>query len=121
MIRFLNMTRHCHWQFLFNSILQQLQRDQTHTVTPDKSQFRSLSDAVQRLLSYHVCQGSMPTEEDLKKGKQAGPPECHLDTRHPPRDALLGTHATGEPEPRHPQMVARLLFFIADLPSSQFT
>ncbi|KAF6364121.1 BRD4 interacting chromatin remodeling complex associated protein like [Rhinolophus ferrumequinum] len=48
-------------------ILQQLQRDQAHAVTPDKSQFRSLSDAVQRLLSYHVCQGSMPTEEDLKK------------------------------------------------------
>lgn len=48
-------------------ILQQLQRDQAHAVTPDKSQFRSLSDAVQRLLSYHVCQGSMPTEEDLTK------------------------------------------------------
>ncbi|XP_060259178.1 BRD4-interacting chromatin-remodeling complex-associated protein-like isoform X9 [Ovis aries] len=48
-------------------ILQQLQRDQAHAVTPDKNQFRSLSDAVQRLLSYHVCQGSMPTEEDLKK------------------------------------------------------
>ncbi|XP_047588782.1 BRD4-interacting chromatin-remodeling complex-associated protein-like [Lutra lutra] len=48
-------------------ILQQLQRDQAHAVTPDKSQFRSLRDAVQRLLSYHVCQGSMPTEEDLKK------------------------------------------------------
>ncbi|KAM4834754.1 BRD4-interacting chromatin-remodeling complex-associated protein-like isoform 2-T4 [Thomomys bottae] len=48
-------------------ILQQLQRDQAHSVTPDKSQFRSLSDAVQRLLSYHVCQGSTPTEEDLKK------------------------------------------------------
>ncbi|XP_007970733.1 BRD4-interacting chromatin-remodeling complex-associated protein-like [Macaca nemestrina] len=48
-------------------ILQQLQRDQAHTVTPDKSHFRSLSDAVQRLLSYHVCQGSMPTEEDLRK------------------------------------------------------
>uniref|UniRef100_A0A8C5P5P4 BRD4 interacting chromatin remodeling complex associated protein like n=1 Tax=Jaculus jaculus TaxID=51337 RepID=A0A8C5P5P4_JACJA len=48
-------------------ILQQLQRDQAHAVTPDKSQFRSLSDAVQRLLSYHVCQGSMPTEEDLQK------------------------------------------------------
>lgn len=48
-------------------ILQQLQRDQAHAVTPDKSQFRSLSDAVQRLLSYHVCQGSVPTEEDLKK------------------------------------------------------
>ncbi|XP_006882044.1 PREDICTED: GLTSCR1-like protein [Elephantulus edwardii] len=48
-------------------ILQQLQRDQAHAVTPDKSQFRSLNDAVQRLLSYHVCQGSMPTEEDLRK------------------------------------------------------
>ncbi|XP_054992618.1 BRD4-interacting chromatin-remodeling complex-associated protein-like isoform X2 [Sorex araneus] len=48
-------------------ILQQLQRDQAHAVTPDKSQFHSLSDAVQRLLSYHVCQGSMPSEEDLKK------------------------------------------------------
>ncbi|KAF6112893.1 BRD4 interacting chromatin remodeling complex associated protein like [Phyllostomus discolor] len=48
-------------------ILQQLQRDQAHAVTPDKSQFQSLSDAVQRLLSYHVCQGSMPTEEDLRK------------------------------------------------------
>lgn len=48
-------------------ILQQLQRDQAHAVTPDKSQFRSLTDTVQRLLSYHVCQGSMPTEEDLSK------------------------------------------------------
>ncbi|XP_036270234.1 BRD4-interacting chromatin-remodeling complex-associated protein-like isoform X1 [Pipistrellus kuhlii] len=48
-------------------LLQQLQRDQAHTVTPDKSQFRCLSDAVQRLLSYHVCQGCMPTEEDLRK------------------------------------------------------
>ncbi|XP_021074125.1 BRD4-interacting chromatin-remodeling complex-associated protein-like [Mus pahari] len=48
-------------------ILQQLQRDQAHAVTPDKSQFRSLNDSVQRLLSYHVCQGSMPTEEDLRQ------------------------------------------------------
>lgn len=48
-------------------ILQQLQRDQAHAVTPDKSQFRSLNDTVQRLLSYHVCQGSMPTEEDLRQ------------------------------------------------------
>ncbi|XP_030354698.1 BRD4-interacting chromatin-remodeling complex-associated protein-like isoform X4 [Strigops habroptila] len=48
-------------------ILQQLQKDQMHAVTPDKSQFRSLNDAVQRLLSYHVCQGSLPTEEDLRK------------------------------------------------------
>uniref|UniRef100_A0A8C6ZRE7 BICRA like chromatin remodeling complex associated protein n=1 Tax=Nothoprocta perdicaria TaxID=30464 RepID=A0A8C6ZRE7_NOTPE len=49
-------------------ILQQLQKDQVHAVTPDKSQFRSLNDALQRLLSYHVCQGSLPTEEDLRKG-----------------------------------------------------
>ncbi|NXX48883.1 BICRL protein, partial [Tricholaema leucomelas] len=48
-------------------ILQQLQKDQMHAVTPDKSRFRSLNDAVQRLLSYHVCQGSLPTEEDLRK------------------------------------------------------
>ncbi|NXY87599.1 BICRL protein, partial [Alcedo cyanopectus] len=48
-------------------ILQQLQKDQMHAVTPDKSQFKSLNDAVQRLLSYHVCQGSLPTEEDLRK------------------------------------------------------
>lgn len=50
------------------SILQQLQKDQAHAVTPDKSQFKSLNDAVQRLLAYHVCQGSLPTEEDLRKG-----------------------------------------------------
>ncbi|XP_054839644.1 BRD4-interacting chromatin-remodeling complex-associated protein-like isoform X2 [Eublepharis macularius] len=48
-------------------ILQQLQKDQAHAVTPDKSQFKSLNDAVQRLLSYHVCQGSLPTEDDLRK------------------------------------------------------
>ncbi|NXC39863.1 BICRL protein, partial [Penelope pileata] len=48
-------------------ILQQLQKDQVQAVTPDKSRFRSLNDAVQRLLSYHVCQGSLPTEEDLRK------------------------------------------------------
>lgn len=48
-------------------IMQQLQKDQAHAVTPDKSQFRSLNDAVQRLLSYHVCQGSMPTDEDLRR------------------------------------------------------
>lgn len=57
-----------HMQLLSYSILQQLQRDQAHAVAPDKSQFRSLGDAVHRLLSYHVCQGSMPSEEDLSKG-----------------------------------------------------
>lgn len=78
-IRFLNRTL-TDMQFLFHSILQQLQRDQAHAVTPDKSQFQSLSDAVQRLLSYHVCQGSMPTEEDLRKGSQTVTPEA-LDPR----------------------------------------
>ncbi|XP_029449166.1 BRD4-interacting chromatin-remodeling complex-associated protein-like [Rhinatrema bivittatum] len=48
-------------------MLQQLQRDQAQAVAPDKSKFKSLNDVVQRLLSYHVCQGSLPSDEDLKK------------------------------------------------------
>nr|XP_033794167.1 BRD4-interacting chromatin-remodeling complex-associated protein-like isoform X2 [Geotrypetes seraphini] len=48
-------------------MLQQIQHDQAQAVAPDKTKFRSLNDVVQRLLSYHVCQGSLPTDEDLKK------------------------------------------------------
>ncbi|XP_063299955.1 BRD4-interacting chromatin-remodeling complex-associated protein-like [Pelobates fuscus] len=47
-------------------ILQQLRKDQEQCVLPNKSQFQSLNDAIQRLLPYHVFQGSLPTEEDLK-------------------------------------------------------
>ena len=82
------------WALSACSILQQLQRDQALAAAPDKSRFRSLSDAVQRLLSYHACQGSVPTEEDLRRG------EPWVIPRRAP---------------------SRLLLFIADLPSSQVT
>ncbi|KAM8947504.1 BRD4-interacting chromatin-remodeling complex-associated protein-like isoform 2-T2 [Pelodytes ibericus] len=48
-------------------ILQQLHKDQEHCVLSDNVPFRSLNDAVQRLIPYHVFQGSLPTEEDLQK------------------------------------------------------
>ncbi|XP_075060277.1 BRD4-interacting chromatin-remodeling complex-associated protein-like isoform X2 [Mixophyes fleayi] len=48
-------------------IAQQLHKDQERSVLPDKTKFQSLDDAAQRLLPYHVFQGSLPTEEDLQK------------------------------------------------------
>ncbi|XP_063774378.1 BRD4-interacting chromatin-remodeling complex-associated protein-like [Pseudophryne corroboree] len=48
-------------------LIQQLCKDQERSVLPVKGQFQSLHDAAQRLLPYHVFQGSMPTEEDLHK------------------------------------------------------
>ncbi|XP_018414971.1 PREDICTED: GLTSCR1-like protein [Nanorana parkeri] len=48
-------------------ILQQVHRDQEHALDPNKSPFQSLGDAVQRLLPYHVFQGSMPANDELQK------------------------------------------------------
>ncbi|KAM4694684.1 BRD4-interacting chromatin-remodeling complex-associated protein-like [Discoglossus pictus] len=48
-------------------VVQQIHKDQESSVMPDKSQFHSFDDAVQRLLPYHVFQGSLPTEEELQK------------------------------------------------------
>lgn len=48
-------------------IHQQLQRDQEHVLAPNKSPFQSLGDAVQRLLPYHVFQGSLPTNDEMQK------------------------------------------------------
>ncbi|CAI9592283.1 unnamed protein product [Staurois parvus] len=48
-------------------ILQQVHRDQEHALDPNKSPFQSLGDAVQRLLPYHVFQGSLPTNDDMQK------------------------------------------------------
>ncbi|XP_063774319.1 BRD4-interacting chromatin-remodeling complex-associated protein-like [Pseudophryne corroboree] len=48
-------------------LLHQLYKDQERSVLPDKGKFLSLEDAAQRLLPYHVFQGSLPTEEDLHK------------------------------------------------------
>ncbi|OCT79379.1 BRD4-interacting chromatin-remodeling complex-associated protein-like [Xenopus laevis] len=48
-------------------ILQRLHKDQEHAVFIDKSPFGSLNNAAERLIPYHVFQGSFPTDEDLKK------------------------------------------------------
>ncbi|XP_018120498.1 BRD4-interacting chromatin-remodeling complex-associated protein-like isoform X2 [Xenopus laevis] len=48
-------------------ILQRLHKDQEHAVFLDKTPFGSLNNAAERLLPYHVFQGSLPTDEDLKK------------------------------------------------------
>ncbi|XP_078505837.1 BRD4-interacting chromatin-remodeling complex-associated protein-like isoform X2 [Lissotriton helveticus] len=54
-------------QLTKRALLQQLNRDQACVEVPDKKKFSSLNDAVQKLLSYHVFQGSVPNKEDLKK------------------------------------------------------
>ncbi|XP_072265897.1 BRD4-interacting chromatin-remodeling complex-associated protein-like isoform X2 [Pyxicephalus adspersus] len=50
-----------------NLILQQVHRDQEHALDPNRSPFQSLGDAVQRLLPYHVFQGSLPVNDELQK------------------------------------------------------
>ncbi|XP_053315242.1 BRD4-interacting chromatin-remodeling complex-associated protein-like [Spea bombifrons] len=47
--------------------LQHLQKDQEACVMPDKSTFKSLDDAVKRLIPYHLFKGSLPTDDDLQK------------------------------------------------------
>ena len=87
-VGFLGATQHRRGRSLSGSILQQLQRDQALAAAPDKSRFRSLGDAVQRLLSFHVCQGSVPTDEDLKRGEQAGAAGSRLSIAHLPSSQL---------------------------------
>uniref|UniRef100_H3AYR3 BICRA like chromatin remodeling complex associated protein n=1 Tax=Latimeria chalumnae TaxID=7897 RepID=H3AYR3_LATCH len=48
-------------------ILQQLQKDQSLAIGPEKTPFKSSEEAVQRLLPYHVFQGSLPNEADFAK------------------------------------------------------
>ncbi|XP_043917843.1 BRD4-interacting chromatin-remodeling complex-associated protein-like [Protopterus annectens] len=50
-----------------NLILKHLQKDHSHVVAPDKTPFTSLEDTFERLIPYNVFQGSLPTEEELKK------------------------------------------------------
>ncbi|XP_069464591.1 BRD4-interacting chromatin-remodeling complex-associated protein-like isoform X2 [Ambystoma mexicanum] len=54
-------------QLTKGAFLQQLKKDQARVEVPDKKKFSSLNDAFQKLLSYHVFQGSMPNKEDLEK------------------------------------------------------
>ncbi|XP_058476276.1 BRD4-interacting chromatin-remodeling complex-associated protein-like [Solea solea] len=48
-------------------ILQQLVRDHAGVHTPDRRQFTSVSDALQRLLPYHVFQGAPPGQYEFSQ------------------------------------------------------
>lgn len=48
-------------------ILQQLRRDHTGVMSPDRAPFTSPNDVIDRLLPYHVFQGAPPCEEDFTK------------------------------------------------------
>lgn len=48
-------------------ILQQLRRDHTGVMSPDRAPFTSVNDVIDRLLPYHVFQGTPPCEEDFTK------------------------------------------------------
>lgn len=52
----------------FCRVLQQLRRDHTGVMAPDRRPFTSLNDVIDRLLPYHVFQGASPCEEDFTKG-----------------------------------------------------
>ncbi|XP_056424150.1 BRD4-interacting chromatin-remodeling complex-associated protein-like [Hyla sarda] len=45
--------------------LQHMHKEQEHSLLPDRSGFKSLDNACERLFPYHVFQGSLPSEEDL--------------------------------------------------------
>ncbi|XP_023287071.1 BRD4-interacting chromatin-remodeling complex-associated protein-like isoform X2 [Seriola lalandi dorsalis] len=48
-------------------ILQQLARDHAGVQTPDRCQFASINDALQRLLPYHVFQGAPPSQDEFSQ------------------------------------------------------
>ncbi|KAL4641181.1 GLTSCR1-like protein [Arapaima gigas] len=48
-------------------ILQQLRWDQARSLVSDRTPFSSFGDAVQRLLPYHVFQGTLPSSNDLRR------------------------------------------------------
>ncbi|KAM9837835.1 BRD4-interacting chromatin-remodeling complex-associated protein-like [Aulostomus maculatus] len=48
-------------------ILQQLRSDHAGVQTPDRHQFTSINDALQRLLSYHVFQGAPPSQDEFSQ------------------------------------------------------
>ncbi|KAI4873195.1 hypothetical protein NFI96_019320 [Prochilodus magdalenae] len=48
-------------------ILQQLRRDHTGVMSPNRAPFTSLNDVIDRLLPYHVFQGAPPCEDDFTK------------------------------------------------------
>ncbi|MCJ8738627.1 hypothetical protein PDJAM_G00037920 [Pangasius djambal] len=48
-------------------VLEQLKRDHTRVMSPERTPFSSLNDVIDRLLPYHVFQGEPPCEEDFAK------------------------------------------------------
>lgn len=49
-------------------VLQQLRKDHAGVQTPDRRQFTSIDDALQRLLPYHVFQGAPPSQDEFSQG-----------------------------------------------------
>ncbi|XP_040885436.1 BRD4-interacting chromatin-remodeling complex-associated protein-like [Toxotes jaculatrix] len=47
--------------------LQQLRKDHAGVQTPDRRRFTSVSDALQRLLPYHVFQGAPPSQDEFSQ------------------------------------------------------
>lgn len=48
-------------------ILQQLRKDHAGVQTPDRRQFTSVNNALQRLLPYHVFQGTPPSQDEFSQ------------------------------------------------------
>ncbi|XP_008273681.1 GLTSCR1-like protein [Stegastes partitus] len=48
-------------------ILQQLRKDHAGVQTPDRRQFKSIDDALLRLLPYHVFQGAPPSQDEFSQ------------------------------------------------------
>uniref|UniRef100_A0A8D2ZZD6 BICRA like chromatin remodeling complex associated protein n=1 Tax=Scophthalmus maximus TaxID=52904 RepID=A0A8D2ZZD6_SCOMX len=53
--------------FYFNRILQRLGNDHAGVQTPDRRHFTSVSDALQRLLPYHVFHGAPPGQDEFSQ------------------------------------------------------
>uniref|UniRef100_A0A3B4Y1F6 BICRA like chromatin remodeling complex associated protein n=1 Tax=Seriola lalandi dorsalis TaxID=1841481 RepID=A0A3B4Y1F6_SERLL len=53
-----------------SQILQQLARDHAGVQTPDRCQFASINDALQRLLPYHVFQGAPPSQDEFSQDEE---------------------------------------------------
>lgn len=49
-------------------ILQQLRKDHAGVQTPDRRRFATIEDSLQRLLPYHVFQGTPPSQDEFSQG-----------------------------------------------------
>lgn len=81
-IRFLDMTQHSHRQFLSHSISPAVTEDQAHAVTPDKNQFRSLSDACRGCCPTTCARAPCPRRRTWRKVSRLEPQSFPGDTAH---------------------------------------